>query len=85
MRHFASAKFWALYSALPEHVRALADKNYRLLRADPRHPSLHFRRVGKLWAVRVGEHYRTLGIDVPDGMQRFWIGTHAEYDRLLGS
>jgi len=83
LKHFASAKFWALYCALPEHVRALADKNYRLLRADAHHPSLHFKRIGKLWAVRVGEHYRALGIDVPDGVQWFWIGTHAEYDRLL--
>jgi len=83
LKHFASAKFWALYDALPEHVRALAEKNYRLLRADAHHPSLHFKRIGKLWAVRVGEHYRALGIDVPDGVQWFWIGTHAEYDRLL--
>jgi hypothetical protein len=47
----------------------LADKNYRLLRADPRHPSLHFKRIGQLWAVRVGEHCRALGIDVPEGVQ----------------
>jgi hypothetical protein len=63
----------------------LADKNYRLLRTDPRHPSLHFKRVGKLWAVRVGDHYRALGTDVVEGVQWFWIGTHADYDRLLGS
>ena len=78
-----SAKFWALYSALPPAVRTLADKNYLLLRADPRHPSLHFKRVGQLRAVRVGEHYRALGIDVPEGVHWFWIGTHAEYDRLI--
>jgi hypothetical protein len=84
LRHFASAKFWTLYGALPLPVRTLADKNYKLLRADPRHPSLHLKRIGSLWAVRVGEHYRALGIDVPDGIQWFWIGTHAEYDRLIG-
>jgi hypothetical protein len=66
-------------------VRALADKNYRLLRTDPRHPSLHFKRVDKLWAVRVGDHYRALGIDVANGVQWLWIGTHADYDQLLGS
>ena len=64
MRHFASAKLWVLYSAFPEHVRALADKDYFLLRSDQHHPSLHVKRVGKPWAVRVGEHYRALGIDV---------------------
>ena len=84
MRHFASSRFWARYDALPAAVRDLADKNYRLLRLDPRHPSLHFKRTGVLWSVRVGEHYRALGKDVSGGVQWFWIGTHDEYDRLIG-
>ena len=41
MKHYASPAFWALYSSLPQEVRALADKNYELLKADPRHPSLY--------------------------------------------
>ena len=84
MRHFASARFWTLYRALPEEVRLLADKNYELLKADPRHPSLRFKRIGPVWSARVGVHYRVLGHDVPDGIQWFWIGTHAEYDKLVG-
>ncbi len=84
MKHFASAKFWALYSALPQHIRALADKNYRLVCTDPRHPSLHFKRIGSLWSVRVGDRYRALGIYVSEGVLWFWIGTHADYDRLIG-
>jgi len=83
LRHFASAKFWSLYSALPAPVRNLADKNYELLRADPRHPSLHFKRIGQLWSVRIGQNHRALGIDVPEGVHWFWIGTHADYDRLI--
>jgi hypothetical protein len=84
LRHFASARFWTLYQALPKEVRLLADKNYDLLKADPRHPSLHFKRIGSVWSARVGAHYRVLGHDVPDGIQWFWIGTHAEYDKLVG-
>ncbi len=84
MKHFASARFWTLYNALPSEVRALADKNYALLKSDSRHPSLHFKRIGKLWSVRVGEHYRALGIDVEGGVCWLWIGTHAEYDKLVG-
>jgi hypothetical protein len=85
LRHFASAKFWTLYEALPLPVRTLADKNYRLLRANPRHPSLHLKCIrDELWAVRVGDHYRALGIGVSDGIQWFWIGTQADYDRILG-
>ena len=84
MKHFASPKFWALYNALPREVRVLADKNYALLKSDSRHPSLHFKRLGKLWSVRVGEHYRALGINVEGGVCWLWIGTHAEYDKLVG-
>ena len=61
MKHTASGRFWALYDALPKAVRAVADKNFQLLKSDPRHPSLHFKRLGKLWSVRVGEHHRALG------------------------
>jgi hypothetical protein len=46
LKHFASSQFWALYRTLPEEVRELADKNYQLLKSNPRHPSLHFKRIG---------------------------------------
>jgi hypothetical protein len=40
--------------------------------------------VGRFWSVRVGAHYRALGVDVEDGVLWFWIGTpHAEYDALI--
>jgi hypothetical protein len=84
LKHFASRKFWALYQALPAEVRALADKNFALLTTGNRHPSLHFKRVDTLWSARVGEHYRVLGHDVTGGVHWFWIGTHAEYDKLIG-
>jgi hypothetical protein len=83
MRHFASRKFWDAYQALPESVRALADKNYALLKADPKHPSLHLKRVGDYWSVRVGLGYRALAVEVDDGLLWFWIGSHARYDELI--
>jgi hypothetical protein len=83
MIHHTTADFWECYKRLPEAVRQLADGNYALLRADPRHPSLHFRRVGRLWSVRVGIGYRALAVDDPDGPIWFWIGSHAEYDRTI--
>lgn len=83
MKHYASRRFWSLYRALPEEVRGLADKNYALLKVNPRHPSLHLKRIGELWAVRVGEHYRALGVDAEGGINWIWIGTHAEYDKII--
>jgi hypothetical protein len=64
-------------------VQRLADAYYALLRADPRHPSLHFKRVGRLWSVRVGIGYRALAVDSEDGTVWFWIGSHSEYDRII--
>ena len=61
----------------------LARKNYELLREDRRHPSLHFKKVGGNWSVRVGLGYRALGTGVEDGVLWFWIGSHAQYDRLI--
>jgi hypothetical protein len=72
-RHLASPRFWTLYEALPTEVRALADKNFALLKSDPRHPSLHLKKLSNLWSVRVGEHYRALGTDVKEGIYWFWI------------
>ena len=63
--------------------RDLADKNYTLLKANPRHPSLRLKKIDDLWAVRVGAHYRALGVDVPDGIYWIWIGTHADYDTFI--
>ena len=87
MNHFTLPGFWQHYGKLPKHVQQLADKNYSLLKQDPTHPSLHLKKVGKrkqLWSIRVGEHYRALGLVKSEGVVWFWIGTHAEYDRLLG-
>jgi hypothetical protein len=83
VRHFATPNFWRTYRRLPADVRALADKNFQLLKADPKHPSLHFKKIDRLWSVRVGARYRALGLDRPEGVVWFWIGTHADYDKLL--
>lgn len=64
----------------------MADKNFDLLKTNPQHPSLHFKKIGgekQLWSVRVGSHYRALAVEKPDGIVWFWIGSHAEYDIVL--
>jgi hypothetical protein len=81
--HQASPAFWACYHALPAPIQALADKAFGLLRTDPRHPALHFKRVGAFWSARVGFHHRALGVQIPEGVLWFWIGTHADYDTLV--
>lgn len=61
----------------------MADRGYGLLKVDPRHPSLHVKKVGEFWSVRVGLHYRAWGFEDRDDCLWVWIGTHAEYDRLI--
>ena len=83
MTHFASAEFWPLYERLPETIRRLADKNFDLLKSAPRHPSLRLKKVGRYWSARVGDNYQALAVESPDGLIWFWIGNHAEYDRMV--
>ena len=83
MEHFASRRFWAFYHALPTGIRDVADKNYALLKTNPKHPSLHFKKVGRYWSVRVGDGYRALGVEVGGDIVWIWIGTHSEYNHKI--
>jgi hypothetical protein len=84
LKHFAAPSFWERYPTLPKSVRELADKNYELLKSNPSHPSLHFKKIGKYRAVRVGLQYRALAVETGDDLLWFWIGPHSEYDRMIG-
>ena len=84
MRHTASKRFWECFERLPSEVQSLARRNFALLRAEPSHPSLHLKTVGAFVSVRVGLRYRALGVSVAGGVHWFWIGTHGEYDKLIG-
>lgn len=83
MIHYAGPSFWELYENLPKHIQDLADKNFALLKENPRHPSLRLKMVNRYWSVRVGAKYRALAVEMEEGLLWFWIGTHAEYDKLL--
>lgn len=86
MKHLASPRFWAFYEDLSPDVRALADKNFALLKADPRHPSLQLKKVAEhVYSVRVGLNHRALARERTEGLQWFWIGSHADYERILRS
>ena len=84
MIHHASSSFWAAFYQLPEAVKELANKNFRLLKEDEKHHSLHLKRIDDYYSVRVGLRYRALGTRTDDGILWFWIGTHSDYDKLIG-
>jgi len=81
--HFASPSFWKGYRQLSPALQKLADKNFQLLKSDPRHPSLHLKKVGHYWSARVGRKHRAVAVETEEGLIWFWIGPHQEYDKLL--
>jgi hypothetical protein len=84
VNHRATPRFWACYRPLPVEVQRLADSCYALLRENSRYPSLHFKKVGRFWSARIGLHYRAVAVEDGPDLVWFWIGTHAEYDAILG-
>lgn len=85
MKHHTSPDFWSRFDELPSEIQKLARENYELLKSNPRHPSLHLKKAAGYWSVRVGRGYRALGKDVADGILWGWIGSHAEYTKILSS
>ncbi len=71
---------------LPAPTQDQARRAYRLWRRNPRHPSLRFKRVSQrqpIYSVRISTGYRALGLWEADGIYRFWIGSHREYEEFL--
>jgi hypothetical protein len=81
--HRTSPRFWTLFDRLPEPVQRIARQNFELLKENPSHPSLHFKKVGKLWSVRVGLNHRALAVDDAADYIWVWIGPHDEYIRQI--
>ena len=78
--------FLTCFGKLPHEVQQQARKNYRLWKQNPSHPGLQFKRVSDqepLYSVRVGLGWRALGLLENNTITWFWIGSHAEYDKLI--
>lgn len=82
--HRTTPQFWERFARQPEPIQRLARKNFALLRQDPSHPSLHFKKVGAFWSVRVGLSHRALAVEDGSDLIWVWIGNHDEYERLIG-
>jgi hypothetical protein len=83
LNHFATPEYWFHYRRLTAETRELADAKFRLLKSDPRHPSLRLKKIGVFWSVRIGLRHRALAKDRQEGVAWFWIGTHGVYEEIL--
>jgi hypothetical protein len=81
--HRTTPQFWVRFDKLPVAVQTLARKNFALLKQDPSHPSLRFKKVSSYWSARVGLNYRALAVEDDTDFIWVWIGDHDEYVRLI--
>jgi hypothetical protein len=83
MNSSITASFRHQFRELPPSIQKLAKKNFRLWLSNSRHRSLHFKKVGDYWSVRVGDDHRALGRLKGGTLYWFWIGNHDEYERMI--
>ncbi len=87
MRSVITDDFLKAYRKLPQPIRDQARKAYRLFRDNPNHPSLNFKKIHPTepyYSARISRGYRTIGILDDNTIIWFWIGSHADYDKLIG-
>jgi mRNA-degrading endonuclease RelE of RelBE toxin-antitoxin system len=78
--------FLKTYRRLPKNVRERTRRAYRLFKSDPHRRSLNFKLVNaekRMWSARISDNYRTLGTFESDTITWFWVGSHAEYDKIV--
>lgn len=86
MKSRTTRRFRDLLAVLPAHVRQQAREAYRLFQQNPAHPGLRFKQVyanPPIYSVRVGISYRAVGVLDGDTIVWYWLGSHADYDKLL--
>lgn len=86
MKSRLTRRFRRAFAELPDEVKERARDAYRLFRDNPAHPSLRFKRVhptDPIYSVRIGFGYRAVGAMEGDTIYWYWIGGHADYDRLI--
>jgi hypothetical protein len=73
MNSRTTRRFRELFARLPAHVQLQAREAYRLFVDDP-----------VTFSARVGIGYRAVAALDGNTWVWFWIGSHADYDKLLG-
>jgi hypothetical protein len=75
-----------MFAELPAEVQRQARRAYRTFLQNPNHPSLRFKPVHPtrpIYSVRISSDYRAVGILEGSEIVWYWIGSHADYNKLL--
>ena len=86
MRSRVNERFRKAFDGLPEDIQRRAREAYARWEVNPAHPSLQYKKIHAslpIYSVRIALGWRAVGMEQGDMMIWFWIGSHAEYDRLL--
>ncbi len=86
MISYVTDNFVRCFEKLPDSVKKQARKAYRLWQKDRHYPSLHFKRINMqepIYSVRIAKGWRVLGLIEGNTIIWFWIGSHADYSKLL--
>ena len=78
--------FIKYFNKLPDRIKRVARKNYRIWKENPNHPSLNFKEIKlgtNIFSVRIGIGWRALGVVTDDTIVWFWIGSHSDYNKLI--
>ena len=85
MQSRGTRQFWRLFRNLPPDVQADAKRAYRLFLANAAHPGLQFKKLEggeNIYSARIGLDYRALAVKGKERIVWYWIGSHADYDRM---
>jgi len=74
MNSHITDKFREAFAELPADVQKQARRAYRLFMENP---------TRAIYSVRIGMDYRAVGARDGNDIIWYWIGSHAEYDRLI--
>lgn len=88
MNSRTTERFRNAFDNLPVKIKRLAKKNYELWKNNPDHNSLKYRKIKaskEIYSIRIGKGWRALGLKQNDDIIWFWIGSHSEYDKLIGN
>jgi mRNA-degrading endonuclease RelE of RelBE toxin-antitoxin system len=83
-----TSNFRRCFAELPPDTQRQTREAYRKFTENPHHPSLHLKKVhavDPIYSVRISRDYRALGVQTADEIVWFWIGSHADYERILSS
>lgn len=83
MKSRTTDRFRKLFAGLPQEIQRSAKKCYLLWKENPDHPSLHFKKIGELYCVRIADRWRVLGFMKDQTYIWFWIGSHEEYNKMI--